>query len=567
MGKIDVKALCLESFFNATDLMGDGACFYQIPDYQRPYCWDKNNVSDLIDDLFYAYVNSKNNEYFCGSVVLVKNFSDERFDVIDGQQRITTFTILFCVLRDVFKGRLDKQANDLISESISDRYDIDKRRLKFLTNDDNQAEFEQKILKEIIFLNKFRNEQSIPNNIYLQNAHFIKIELEEVIKNEFNNGSSFDVNDFIKWLFDKVVFTVIKTNDLENAIQVFNVLNDRGLALRSTDILKSKLMLNLSKEDRKTFKTTWNSIEKSVDIEDMLNSYLYYLICDNPKTSLDKEILNKYKNEFGAEKNIDSLKKIVEIKDFSDAYIKACEVEESHNKDIYLLSYLRHKIYWKSILSTAYFVNYQYTNELINTLVAFYFMHWIAGSTIARLKTTSFKIISSIKNKEDISVIKKICKENLDKYDIDKIYKEELRTSDFYNRVWSKPVLIMYEYSIKDDSVPTYIPLDQKITQEHILPQCPDEKSDWFQIFTDEERVNLTNSIGNMTLLSLKKNVQASNDSFSKKKEIYLNKDNVASSFVMTINVLSKDVWNKDEISNRANEILTCIENKLNLFD
>lgn len=55
------------------DILADNRKFYQIPDYQRPYSWDKENLSDLIDDLFNAYTNNKNENYFCGSLVLVNN--------------------------------------------------------------------------------------------------------------------------------------------------------------------------------------------------------------------------------------------------------------------------------------------------------------------------------------------------------------------------------------------------------------------------------------------------------------------------------------------------------------
>ncbi|HIP33204.1 MAG TPA: DUF262 domain-containing protein [Bacteroidia bacterium] len=91
---------------NLKKILVDDEKFYQIPDYQRPYSWNKDNLSDLIDDLVTAYLENKDETYFCGSLVLVNNNIANRYDIIDGQQRITTFTILSCIFRDIYTSEL-----------------------------------------------------------------------------------------------------------------------------------------------------------------------------------------------------------------------------------------------------------------------------------------------------------------------------------------------------------------------------------------------------------------------------------------------------------------------------
>ena len=76
---------------NLDRILVDKDKFYQIPNYQRPYSWDKDNIADLLGDLSNSFIDNKNEEYFCGSLVLVKNDKDKRFDVIDGQQRLTIY--------------------------------------------------------------------------------------------------------------------------------------------------------------------------------------------------------------------------------------------------------------------------------------------------------------------------------------------------------------------------------------------------------------------------------------------------------------------------------------------
>ena len=159
-------------------ILGDKKKFYQIPDYQRPYSWNKENVSDLINDLFNAYKLSKDEKYFCGSLVLVKNEKDNRFDIIDGQQRTTTFTILACVLRELFLNDLSDKAKDYITESIHDKYEKNKRKLKFLTNEQYQLDFEETVLKSIIF----KDTKIVENDKELSKNRYLKSHLQ-IIKN------------------------------------------------------------------------------------------------------------------------------------------------------------------------------------------------------------------------------------------------------------------------------------------------------------------------------------------------------------------------------------------------
>ncbi|GMO25804.1 MAG: hypothetical protein Pg6A_13120 [Termitinemataceae bacterium] len=257
MAEIEVELKTVKKILNDSD------AFYQVPDYQRPYSWDKENISELIDDLTFAYTNNKSEKYFCGSLVLVKDA--ERYDVIDGQQRLTTFTILSCVIRDSFSDKLDQKSKDYIKRAIQDEYEENERKLTFITGEQMQIDFEETILKSIKFKSNVNPEKEFKENIYLQNAHYIKFFLDEKLK-ELN----IEPNDFIQWVFENVVLTVIITNDLDNAIRIFNVLNDRGLPLSPMDILKSSLMQKLSTEDRQAFKIKWENINP------FPSSMLYY---------------------------------------------------------------------------------------------------------------------------------------------------------------------------------------------------------------------------------------------------------------------------------------------------
>lgn len=528
--------------------------FYQVPNYQRPYSWNKENISELLDDLFTAYVNSRAEEYFCGSIVLVENKNDERNDIIDGQQRFTTFTIFICFIKSLYFNQLSNKNKDIINEAIHDRYENSKFRLRFRTDDKNENDYEQSIvLKDGIqfdeSIKENQIEKKIKNNRYLQNAYFIKYFFE----NLSSRPENLDINDFVDFLMNKVVFTVIKSKDTSNAIRIFNVLNDRGMPLSPIDILKSNLMTSLNIEDRKTFKAKWDSINEKVnhrfDFEDMLQSYLYYKIASNPQRRIDEELLEIYKKE-----KVDSLSAINEISKFADSYL---DIMEAADKYIYILKYLRHSIYWTTILSTASFLNYSDFEQLKKYLVAYYFQNWIAGATIARIKQTSLNIISEIKKKSPVEKIKDLLKANLDKYKTTQDYRANLESENVYHFNWCKSVLFVCEYFSTDNDNFNFLPLDKNIWIEHILPETVNSDSPWRKDFTQEEIDELTHCIGNLTPLSLRKNIQAQNYSFEKRKEAYGKKDNIATSFYITQQVLAEDSWTPGKVRMRKADVVS----------
>ena len=554
---LEIKA----SIESLKKVLCDDERFYQIPDYQRPYSWDKDNVSDLISDLVTSYINNIEENYFCGSLVLVQG-DKGRLDIIDGQQRVTTFTILACVIRDLYYDILDEKQKDYIKLSIQDKYENTKRKLKFLTNDKYQLDFEETVLKKINFVsNKNDYEKDFPKNRYLQNAHFIR----DNIKENFGNFN-IDVNKFVIWLYEKVVLTTILCPNADSAIRIFNVLNDRGMPLSPIDILKSSLMQRiLNEEDKNTFKVSWEAIITKLEFddiafEDMLNSYLYYKLGDNPSVRIDTELMDIFKKENKLE---NPLEIISEIKKFSDSYI---EILTLKNKYIFCLKYLKHRIYWTSILASAKFVKYKDFDKLIKYLMAYYYQNWIAGKTVANIKQTSFNIIKSIKKDDNIDEIVKLMQENLKKYETTNMFENELNINNHYERNWAKPLLILVEYFWTDsqNEQQSFIPLSSKLHLEHILPQTTNEF--WNNIFTIEQREIWTNSLANLVLLSLRKNIQAQNYDFNSKKEAYFNNDNVVTSFHTTRDIKEICEWNEKELKLRKDKLVNKINEIINIF-
>lgn len=163
--------------------------YYQIPIYQRPYQWTEENCEKLLDDLFFNYEYDRESDYFCDSLVLVKsdpNSKTATYDIVDGQQRLSTFILLAKVLATLYSERLDpeRKSQEYLQESWSDRHEHKgkkkKKRLDFdLVGSSAKKDF-QDALDFFDDLDASKGENSKSNgsskskNNYLKNAICLK---------------------------------------------------------------------------------------------------------------------------------------------------------------------------------------------------------------------------------------------------------------------------------------------------------------------------------------------------------------------------------------------------------
>ncbi len=97
--------------------------YYQIPIYQRPYQWGKEQCEELLNDLFENYKDHGEDDYFCGSLVLIQSDEGNKtYDVVDGQQRLSTFILLAKVLAALYSERLTEESKDYLQESLITKY-------------------------------------------------------------------------------------------------------------------------------------------------------------------------------------------------------------------------------------------------------------------------------------------------------------------------------------------------------------------------------------------------------------------------------------------------------------
>ncbi len=562
--------------------------YYQIPIYQRPYQWTEENCEKLLDDLFFNYEDDRESDYFCGSLVLIAISEDSKvktYDVVDGQQRLSTFILLAKVLATLYSD-LDPENQEFLQASWSDRHENKKKkkkkRLDFELVGFNAKKYFQDALKFFDDLDASKGEDSKSNdpskgkNNYLENAICLKNYLE---KKEIG-----DINDFIEWLYSNVVFITITCPDADKALRIFNVLNARGLALNATDIFKGELLKKLTEEkEREELATRWEDLrQKCLDngftMEILFSQYLVYLESKTSKEKMEKMLVTWFKNL-----NKTPLEYLDGVEDFYNAY---CEVLEMQDRHAYLLSYKNDDHLCVMLCASLL---HRYSESEIETLkellVKFYYQDWVAGQTKTTRSQTCCNIINALKEKKSVENIASIVKKYFKDKNITQRFKENLQDSNLYAKFyfdgksakknsWLKPILILVEYFMSDDPRPKRIEKGN-FHVEHILPQKPDPSSQWVKDFSEEERESYTHSLANLTLLGGTKNAQASNLDFKEKKEIYMGKtialDNkktfkVMTCYKMTIDVAHKYTeWTPKSLEKRKEELIKIIESVLTL--
>ncbi|GAA6973280.1 DUF262 domain-containing protein [Helicobacter pylori] len=551
--------------------------YYQIPDYQRPYQWTEENCKKLLDDLFFNYEDDRESDYFCGSLVLIAISKDSKvktYDVVDGQQRLSTFILLAKVLADLYNG-LDPEYLGYLQASWKDRY-TERKRLSFNTIGSN-AEYDfQDALEH--FNDSQASKNKIIENNYLKNAICLKNYLE---KKEIA-----DINDFIRWLYLKVIFIKTTCSNISMALRIFSVLNARGLPLHAIDVFKVELLKKLAKEkDQEEFVSRWNALrqkcsDNDLEIETLFSWYLTYLDTVTSKEKMEKRLVTWFKNL-----NKTPLGYLEGVEDFYNAY---CEMLEMQDRYAYLLSYKDNDYLLIVILCASLLHRYSQSEieDLKELLVKFYYQDWVAGQTKSTREQTCCNIINALKEKKSVEHIASIVKQYLNEKNITQDFKRNLQDSSLYTKFyftgktpkknsWLKPILILMEYSMSDDPKPKRIQMDKNLHVEHILPQKPTLSSQWAKDFSEEERECYTHSLANLTLLGGKKNSQASNLDFKDKKKIYMGEEiklNKKKTFrVMTCYKITIDIahhyteWTPKSLETRKEELIKIIESVLTL--
>lgn len=276
--QIEVKHPTVEEVFKES--------FYEIPAFQREYVWKEPQVSSLLNDaldaLFDENGSATTGEYFIGSIVAYLE-ADGVFQLIDGQQRITTLFLVLCAVRDARKALHDTEPMNFLEGMIKDQYQkLDgttgvRLRLRPLYEDAGD------VLEALAMgqKSKLDDTKKMPNSA--RNMLTAYETASEFLIEQFKNDVV-SIRKFQAHLTKRVRLVRIQTLGISDALRIFETINDRGVGLNALDLLKNLLFMQVNKEDfdklTKTWKEMVHSIEKTGRGEKPLRFLRYFVLAN-----------------------------------------------------------------------------------------------------------------------------------------------------------------------------------------------------------------------------------------------------------------------------------------------
>jgi uncharacterized protein with ParB-like and HNH nuclease domain len=498
--------------------------WFIIPEYQRSYVWGSDNINELLDDLWFAFETKSENEYFLGSLVLKKTDKKEfdEYEVLDGQQRLTTFLILMAVLRDITENQKLKNSchNRIIQEE--DIFEGVPQRIRIIYKiRDNVEEF----INEYIARKNGTKDIKIVD--YCGNKNVSISHLANAIltmQKFFSKKESNEIENFGAYLGLKPVLIYVSTENQEDAFRLFTILNNRGTPLTNADILKSINIGQISEEMREKYAKKWEKIEE--DFGNEFDRFLSFIRTILVKEKARLNLLDEFEENI-YKKNL--LKKGKESIDYIDTTKKnydkviiltntdGINLDNEYKNLVTIMNLGLSSSDWIAPL-LAFYYKFENSNllEFLKKLEYKFTSDWILQSTPTQRGDNMNRILKEIdinNNSDDILSNKTI-------FEVNNNELFNTLNAEIYGKHFAKYILLKYEYLNGDNTV--HLSNYKTISVEHVLPQNPKDDSEWKSVFTDDERKNWTNRLANLVLISTRKNATLSNLDFEEKQERYL---------------------------------------------
>lgn len=501
---------------------------FLIPDYQRPYAWGEEECQTLWDDIFsfafpendYSKFDSENDEYFLGPIVTYKN--NNKLEIIDGQQRLTTLMLLLRAFYSKFANMQDENSintRDDIARCIwkTDEFGKpNKDKLKInseVSTDDDKEEF-LTILKTGEVANDHKSR-------YAKTYRFFEEKINEFLH---------DYPSYFAYLPTRIlkncILLPIEAESQDTALRIFSTLNDRGKPLSDTDIFKAQFYKFYSDRGKKEeFISRWKALEELSDqifqapsgspMDELFTRYMYYERAKQRNRKTTTEALRKFyeRDNYVLLKKEDTLKGLEDLAAFwSNVVYQEDVFSDRILRKLFVLKYAPNGM-WTYLVSVYFLKNRDEKGELdeenfyyfLNKIIAFIWAYALVHPGVNALRTPVFP--------EMINIIDGFPIEFKDyKFDIEQI-RNVLDNYSFTNvRPITKSMLAWWAFH---DEKQNLLKANTQLQIEHILSKKRQENE---KVLKDKSNLE---SIGNKALLEVNINIRASDYRFQDKKKYY----------------------------------------------
>lgn len=497
--------------------------WYIVPSYQRHYVWEEDNINALLEDIKDNYLERNDEEYFLGSYIIQSK--NDNNDLLDGQQRITTLFLLFAFLRDYERteNQYRSEFQDYIYQGAKPMSGIKERvRLTYEIRGNVKSFINEFIIPTNSIIDKWEAIKEKANdskeNISIQ--HMCRALL--CFKKFFDENDSIDIVQYVTFINTNMVMIYISADTLEDAFRMFSIMNDRGVKLSNADILKSSNLEVISdKKDMESYAREWEELQ--ADLGNDFDRFLSYVRTLYVKTKAKLGLLEEYnKNIFKTGKLKMGKDFFESIKSYYNIYNSIIQLDNNNNYEycnlINVLNSGNLPTDWVPVIM-SYYKKYkeQDLTAFAKKLACKAIADMVCGESPTKRIENLNKIMPAIEDSSNPAEL--LSNTHLFAFDKE-LFLNNIQT-DVYRKSYAKTLLLMLEYMYQDNSIlHTY----SFVSIEHILPQNPSPNSQWCADYTDEERINNVDKIGNLCIIGRRKNSSLGNLDYQNKRKRYFEK-------------------------------------------
>lgn len=536
---------------------------FVIPIYQRNYDWGEEHCKQLLEDIIEVGKTPKSESrvHFIGSIVYICNdeyTTDEieEYVIIDGQQRITTITLLLTALYHYYDSVGDKRMSETILEYylVNKNAEDDRFKVKLKATENNDRD-----------IHLLLNNRPIPNGEYSN------------IKNNYNYFSHYlreDNVDTIYEGFKRLLFVEIRLErGKDNAQKIFESLNSTGLDLSQADLIRNYILMGLEPiVQNKLYNNYWADIESNTKVQgesyvsEFIRDYLTLKKAEIPKKDA---VYLTFKKEYNIEE-IQIEPVLNELLNYSSIYQKLinpttiddCDIR----KEIEYIKYIEINVSYPFLLQLIDDYRKSYIDKATLIRILQFIQTFACRRFVLDLPTNAFnKIFMSLYRQVDKSDYENsiylyvMTRPGKNRMPSDKEIRAMLRGKDFYNAKSRMKMYILERIENFENKEPVKIIENNDITIEHIFPQNPDEK--WHDDLLENEYDDFANiylhTIGNLTLSG--NNGALGNKTFSEKK--WMNKNGKEQGYSYSRLLLNRflitiDKWNIENYNKRTDILI-----------
>ena len=232
--------------------------FYVVPDYQREYVSTEKNYGQLLEDIANEYSDGKDSEYFIGSIVVCQRKEDRRYDVIDGQQRLTTLFVCLAAFKKLLEKENVADIQNMLYAMSRSSSGLSKYNYKLELQYKESSQVIQKITEEEKHKEWFSKMEQEYLSTSSQKIFDAYIYAKEYIQKNFSGNEK--ISAFLGYFVTNVKLIEIETPEVNDALKIFETINARGVSLDSMDLLKNLIFRNVDQRDFDKLKVDWKSV-------------------------------------------------------------------------------------------------------------------------------------------------------------------------------------------------------------------------------------------------------------------------------------------------------------------